>query len=389
MGGTLALTFLALGTMVWAITAADEFDLVTEQGQSLGLFFDVSLFLVPALVTVVMPVAALIAVVHTMTRLNGDSELAVVNATGAPQLATLKPSLLIGSITMAAVASMTLYFTPLSIRLGQSLVTSVRSDLLTAIIREGQFMTLADGLTFHLRNRNPDGSLHGIFIADDRQAGRSLTYLAETGAILDNPLGVFLVMTNGVIQQRDRSGGSLSMIEFSTYAFDLSSLASAAITPGLSPAERSTAYLINPDPDDPTFRRSPAAFRSELHTRITTPFYGLAFCLIPLLFIGQAASPRESRAAGVAVAVAIVAVLGANAIFLPSLADDSAAAIVLMYALPLGAAAVTVALVLAGAQLRPPARFVAFGEALSGRLSGLLRPETATPGGDETWRSGR
>jgi lipopolysaccharide export system permease protein len=226
-----------------------------------------------------------------------------------------------------------------------------------------------------MRGRNPDGSLQGIFVVDDREADRSTTYLAGKGAILDNPLGVFLVMANGVIQQRNKTENSISMIEFSSYAFDLSSLSSSASVAALLPRERSTAYLLNPDPDDPYFRQFPEQFRTELHGRLATPLYGLAFALLPLLFIGQAESPRESRIASITMLTVTIMVIDAAGLFLPNFAEASTAAVVLMYALPLGAAAITVALVLVGAQVRPPERFVALGEALFGRVSGLLRPE--------------
>ena len=178
------------------------------------------------LVTIVLPFAALIAVVYTLTNLNGDSELAVINASGAPQFAILKPVLLIGLITAIGVGAMSLYFAPLATRLGESLVASVRGSVLSSIINPGQFMALGDGLTFHMRGRNPDGSLDGIFVVDDRDPTRTMTYLADKGAILDNPLGVFLVMSDGVIQQRNKIDQTISMIEFSSYAFDLSSLTS-------------------------------------------------------------------------------------------------------------------------------------------------------------------
>jgi lipopolysaccharide export system permease protein len=375
MLSALVLTFVALGTMVWLAQAVRQFNLVTASGQSLLTFLHVSLLLVPVLVTIVLPFAALIAVIYTLTNLNGDSELAVINASGAPQFAILKPVLLIGLITAVGVGAMSLYFAPLATRLGESLVASVRGNVLSTIINPGQFMALGDGLTFHMRGRNPDGSLNGIFVVDDRDPTRTTTYLADKGAILDNPLGVFLVMSNGVIQQRNKIDQAISMIEFSSYAFDLSTLTSGREKVTVRPRERSTVYLLHPDPDDPYFQQHPEQLRSELHGRITMPLYGLAFVVLPLLFIGQADSPRESRAASVAMLVALVMALGAIGLFLPTFAMTNAALIVLMYVVPLGVIAISAALVLVGAQVRPPERVVALGEALFGRVSGLLRPD--------------
>ncbi len=377
MASALVLIFLALGTMVWLALGVRQFNLVTANGQSVWTFLHVALLLVPMLVTIVLPLAALIAVVYTLTSLNGDSELAVINACGAPQFAILKPVLLIGLITAVAVGAMSLHFAPLATRLGESLVATVRGSVLSSIINPGQFMALGDGLVFHMRGRNSDGSLDGIFVVDDRDPTRTTTYLADKGAVLDNPLGVFLVMSNGVIQQRNKIDQTISMIEFSSYAFDLSSLTSGSgrEAVAVSPRERSTAYLLHPDPDDPYFQQHPEQLRSELHGRLTMPLYGLAFVLLPLLFIGQADSPRESRAASIAMLTVLIMAVGAIGVFLPTFAMTNAALIVLMYLVPLGVVAISVPLVLVGAQVRPPERIVALGEALSGRVSGLLRPD--------------
>ena len=79
------------------------------------------------------------------------------------------------------------------------------------------------------------------------------------------------------------------------------------------PRERSTAYLLHPDPDDPYFQQHPEQLRSELHGRLTMPLYGLAFVLLPLLFIGQADLPRESRAASITMLAILIMALGPSA----------------------------------------------------------------------------
>jgi lipopolysaccharide export system permease protein len=244
-------------------------------------------------------------------------------------------------------------------------------------------MTLAPKLTFHIRDRNPDGSFRGIFVSDDRDANTTSTYIAERGAVLDNPLGVFLIMSNGTIQQRNKTDQSISMIEFSSYAFDLSSFTSSGAVPDLRPAERDTAYLINPDPEDRIFRQFPEKFRAELHDRLSSPLYALLFAVLPLVFLGQAESTRQSRTASIATAVVATFVARTVGVFLPGLAETSAIAVFLMYAVPLGLTALSIVLVLSGSQLRPPEKVVAVSEAAFARASGLLRSGSeATVGGN-------
>ncbi len=379
--GATTLTFVALGTMVWLSQALRQFDLVTANGQSVWTFLYVSALLVPALVTVVLPVALLIAVIYSFTHLNGDSELVVINSSGASQAVVLRPVLLVGTIVTLLVAAMSLYFAPLSLRAWQTLITNVRSDILTTILQPGQFMQPVGKLTIHIRSRDPDGTLHGIFVADDRDPGQTSTYLAERGAVIDNALGIFMIMNNGTIQQRSKADQSISMIEFSSYAFDLSSFRSSSTTPQLHPAERDTLYLLNPDPEDRYFRQYPGKFRAELHNRLSSPLYGLLFAVLPLVFLGQAESPRRSRAASVTMAVVIMTAMRALGVFLPNLAETSTLAVWLMYAVPLGGVLAASVLVLVGRQVQPPEAIVGFAETVFARTSGMLRSGVAAPAG--------
>jgi lipopolysaccharide export system permease protein len=375
------MVFIALGAMVWLSQALRQFDLVTANGQSVWTFLYVSALLIPALVAIVLPVGLLIAVIYTFSSLNTDSELVVINASGAPQSAVLKPVLLNGAIVGLLVAAMTLYFAPLSLRAWQILITDVRGNILTTILQPGQFLSPARGLTIHVRGRNQDGSLQGIFVSDDRDPAQSSTYLAERGAVLDNPLGVFLIMSNGTIQQRNKLDQSISMIEFSSYALDLSSFATGGSAPQLHPSERDTLYLLHPDPNDPYFRQVPGKFRSELHDRLVSPIYALLFAVVPLLFLGQAQSSRQNRSANAAMAVLIVVALRALGVILPGFAEQSTFAILLMYAVPIGGTLIASLLVLNGNQVQPPERLVAFAESAFARASGLLRRGEATASG--------
>ena len=364
------LTFISLGAMVWLSQALRQFDLVTANGQAITTFFQVSALLIPVLIVIVFPVSLLIAVIYAFTSLNNDSELVVINASGARQMALLKPVLIIGFIATLVVGSMTLYFAPLALSTWQVLITNVRGNIITSFMREGDFVSLSPKLTFHMRSRNQDGSLRGIFVSDDRDPEKTVTYLAEKGAILDNPLGVFLIMGNGTIQQRSKVDQSISMIEFSSYAFDLSSFTSSATVPALQPAQRPTSYLLNPDPNDPYLLQSPAKFHAELDDRLTAPLYCFLFALIPLLFLGHAESTRQSRAATIASAVVLTVVIRAVPVFLP--VQTSHLAELIDYIFPVALSLLAICLFLAGIQFRPPDWIVGLGERLYARASGIM-----------------
>ena len=379
------LTLVTLSTTVWMTQALRAFDLVTGQGQSIGTFFRITVLLLPGLATIVSPIALLIAVIYTFGTLNLDSELVVINASGAPQKTLLKPVLIMGLIGAIFTASMTLYFAPLSLRLWRTLITEVRADIVTTILKEGTFMRISDGLTFHLRGRNPDGTLEGIFVSDDSDPDTTVTYLAESGVILDNPVGTFLIMRDGTIQRRDKTDGAITMIEFSSYAFDLSTFSSRSNVPAFRPHERETTYLLNPSPEDRYYQQYPERFAAELHNRLSAPLYAFVFVVIPLAYFSQAESNRNSRGLTTASAVLLAFSIRMLGFYFGRVSENTPLVIPLLYLLPIGSTLVAATLVLRGIQLRVPDKVVTMQDALLERLSGMIR-NTAPQAGDNQYR---
>jgi len=75
---------LTLTIVVWLATALKELNLITSQGQGIVLFFQMTMLSLPSLMALIAPNAMLMAALYTLDRMNGDSELIVITASGAP-----------------------------------------------------------------------------------------------------------------------------------------------------------------------------------------------------------------------------------------------------------------------------------------------------------------
>lgn len=367
------LSLTALSVTVWLTQALRQFDLVSAMGQTLVTFLQMTLLLLPPLATIVAPVAVMLAVIYTFNALNDGSELAVINATGTKQSSLLKPVLMIGVGVALFMALMTMYLSPLSLRLWREMLTNVRGNVLTSILREGEFVKMDKGLTFQLRQRLPDGTLSGIFMSDSRDADQEFVYLAERGTVLDSPLGTFLVMNDVTIQTRDADAHTISFVELTTYAFDLSAPSSKSKTPPLRPREQTTAYLFSPDPDDSLYKRRPDTYRQELLTRLVTPLNALVFAVLPLLFLSQAESTRQSRAITITMAGGSALAISSLSFLLTMSSGDSIIAAIALFVLPIVVIGVSVLLILRGIQPRPPESLLIFGDRVTIRAKRLFK----------------
>jgi lipopolysaccharide export system permease protein len=158
-------------------------------------------------------------------------------------------------------------------------------------VQPGRFLTLENALTFHIRERQPNGVLVGIFVNDRRNPNEEVTLLAEQGQIVETQSGSFLVLQNGSAQRRRPNERDPAIVNFDSYAFDLSSFTHVSRAFTYPARERYTWELVAPAPDDPVFQREPGQFRAELHDRIVSPFYPLAFAIIAYA-ISERRAPR-------------------------------------------------------------------------------------------------
>lgn len=327
--------------IVWTTQVLAKIDLVTDNGQSALTFFEVAALIIPSIIPIVVPFALVVAVAQTLSAMNTDSELAVLSAAGASRWTIARPILLLAAFACAFSFIVDNAIDPYARQKNRQLVAASRADLVSLIIQEGTFRKIDDGLYLQVGERLPGNRLGGIFVADSREEGASLTYYAKTGSIVEKGDEKVLMMNDGVINRKSVTG-DLSVIRFTSYAFDMSAFMSAANDITLLPKDRTTAYLLNPDPNDKMFQRDPGNYRAELNQRFAEWSYSLVFALIALAVAGDARSHREARINPLITAIAIALFARWLGFFAAGKADKVWYYVYLLYGIPLIASAVSI-----------------------------------------------
>ncbi|MEH0073272.1 LPS export ABC transporter permease LptF [Pannonibacter sp. Pt2] len=328
------MTLAAMTGVVWATQALRQLDLVTSKGQTIVQFISITMLAMPFLVVIVAPFALMIALILVLNALSSDSELIVINATGGSRYLVLRPVLIFSLGICLLTGVMSLYVAPEGLARLRDEITRVRVDLVANIVKPGRFISMADGLTFHIRNRSGDGALDGLLLHDTRDPATIFTYESEVGHIVEMEGLTLLVMQNGTIQRRPKTSGDISIVRFQSYAFDLSSLIPNAAEPVYKASERPTWALINdPEPDE-FARLYPLRIKAELHNRFSQPLYAIAFGLIVFAFLGQARTTRQDRGLALLGALAGCILLRTAGFGATSLAGSEAALIAAYYAVP-------------------------------------------------------
>ena len=294
----IAVSFLgmlaAITAIVWIVQGLNRLNIATDSGATILSFLYVATLLIPSVVPLIMPFALLLATVQVFKTMNGDSELAVIKASGGPKRLTLKPVLILALLAGATSFILENGVTPYSRQEFRIFVAEVRANLLTSLLQEGTFQTIDSGLTVHIAERLPDGGFGGLFISDRREEDAELSYFATEASIIEDERGrQLLYMRDGELHQRDVEDGDVSIVRFNSYAFDLSSFAPTAEAYIVYPKDQTTPYLLDPDPDNPRYQENPREFSAEFHKRMTSWTMPVIFGLIGLLVAGEARTARN------------------------------------------------------------------------------------------------
>jgi lipopolysaccharide export system permease protein len=298
---TAGVAFLAalftLTGMVWLTQILRRFDLLTSQGQSVWIFLTITSLALPTLLLLTAPIATFLAITYTLNKFGGDSELIVMSASGMSPWQIFKPLAIFTAAVMVVSAFISVHFGPLSVRVLREQMSAVTADIVSNIAQPGRFATITKGLTFHIRERDANGILRGIFVNDSRDANAATTYVAERGKIVNSDAGIFLVLEHGTMHRSAPQAKNASMVEFERYAFDMSQLSGGKATESRA-SDRPLSELLNPQikMDDPAAAKlEESRIRIELHKRLSTPLYPLAAFVIPFAFLGLPRTTRQTR----------------------------------------------------------------------------------------------
>ncbi|MQP67625.1 LPS export ABC transporter permease LptF [Niveispirillum sp. SYP-B3756] len=329
-----------LSAAIWLTQSLRLVALVVEGGASLTAFFRLAMLTFPTFLALVLPFGLLAAVLFTYHRLTIDSELVVMRAAGLGPLALSKPALLLGSGVMAACFALTLFLGPAAQRELVALRQSVRSDMSAALLREGTFNDLGDGLTVYVRDRLPDGTLIDLLIHDARQPGIINTVVAERGTLTDLEGQPRVLVHDGTQSKYTMATGKTEWLEFERYAVDLQSLRKELTDRWVEPRERTLAQLLHPN-NSPEDIRFAGRLRAELHNRFASPFLALSFTIIALAALLPGEFSRRGRGGRITTAAVGALVLQASVMGIANLISKSPVLTPLLYAvailpIPLG-----------------------------------------------------
>ena len=334
LAATTLFVTITLTCVVWLTQSLRFVEMIVNRGLSAPLFLYFTMLLLPSFLGVILPIALVVAVLFIYNRLLSDSELVVMRAGGYSQYALARPAITLSLIVVLISYALSLYFTPASYREFKDLQFTLRNSYPSVLLQEGVFSPIMKGVTVYVGSRSSTGELSQIIVHDARNRKQPVTMMAEQGSIVAGESGPRVILLTGSRQQVNEKDGSLSLLYFDRYSFDLSAVDKTAKNRWREPRERFLSELFFSED-----RKGEIGFfqklRMEGHHRLSMPLLPLSFTLVSLVFLLGGDLNRRGQLFRILGATATVIVIEIAQLGAKTMGEKTQGIYILMYLAPL------------------------------------------------------
>jgi len=279
--GPFAIFALILIGIYWVGRAIGLFDQLIGDGQSVGVFLEIMILFLPQVIAIVLPVVTFAAAIYVANRMHSESEIVVVQAAGVAPMSMLKPFLIFGLMVAIFAAILSHYLVPVSAVRLEDRQAELSRDMAARLIVGGRFLHPSENVTFFVREITDDGALTDLFLHDQRDGDRDVTYTAHKALLFRQDDDARLVMFDGLIQTFDATENLLTKIQFDEFVFDIGTLTGAKQGVRKRVREYSTLEALFPTPQMLAATGVRAeVFISEAHQRLEQPLQSLVYPMV-------------------------------------------------------------------------------------------------------------
>lgn len=295
--------------VVWLTQAVRLIDTVIASGQSALTFLTFSALVLPQVFVIVLPLSGIGAALYAINKLYTDSELIVMMTAGLSPLGLMRPVAMFGGLIGLIMAVVLMLLVPIAGSTLADRTQAIRSDLASALIVERQFLHPMPGVTLFIANTSGAGEMAGIFLNDQREFLRPVTYSAEHARLVRDGMEARLVMQDGVALSLNERSQQMNTVKFDQFVFDLSELIREQDVRVRRPSEYTVVELVAPTAAMLGGRYKAGDFVAEGHYKLTLPLLATIFPMIALVTILAGGYRRSGFGRRVIVAIGVAALL--------------------------------------------------------------------------------
>lgn len=275
--------------------------LLSGVGASLFDMAKIILYLQPQLLLLTVPMSLLLSTLLVYGRMNSDSEIVVLKASGMPFSQISLPVMVLGIFCFLTSIAASFYLGPKSSIMLRENITEIIAKRSTLSVEEGTFNMSFKDIVLIVKGKKSSDTMETIFIYDNRKKDEPKVLMAKEGRLyLKEGLTIGLFLKDGYIHIA--KGRTTTDLFFENYNMTLNLEADSPVP---KRAEFSPLELLEKiqGPDTP---KKKTALYLELHRRFSLP----VVCII-LVFLGTPLSfmaGKSGRLGGLALGLMVFTV---------------------------------------------------------------------------------
>lgn len=263
--------------LIWLLQSLRFLDFVVNKGLGLGTFLQLTLYLVPSLLTVILPLGVFAGIAYGFKYLADESELTALFASGWSRLWVLAPALFLALLATAAGYVLHMGVLPASTTAFKNLQYQLRNGQSDLLLEPGTFNQLGDGLMAYVGTRTGPVSFRHLLVHDTRTPNTATTWMAQSGRLTFHNGNPHLVLEQG--QQQQVTATRVETLEFAEHMLNLANrLAPINITPRTPELEEYGLAQLWYGPNAATPQRR-QEMRAEAMRRLLWPLAPLPLAL--------------------------------------------------------------------------------------------------------------
>lgn len=286
-------------------------DLFVTKLVPIGIIGRLFLYTLPPLFVLTVPLAVLLAVIATYSRLAADHELTALKAAGFSLYRLAVPALGIGIVAIVFSALNAIYGVPWAAQSFRDLLFDLTRSRATIGIEERVFNDDFHGLIFYANHVDEaNGSMEGIFLVDTQDKENPRIITARRGHVVPDPLQnvVHLKLQDGSthVTPTDTAGG-YQMLSFRTLDLALSVADTVAVSSkNKSPREMTIPELRRTIRQRAARGQPTEDLRVSLHQRFAAPAACLVFILLGMPLAVRVRRSGTGVSGGLTIVLALI-----------------------------------------------------------------------------------
>jgi lipopolysaccharide export system permease protein len=221
------ISIISIASVVWIIQAVNFLDLISEDGHGLKVYFLYTFFLLPKIISKILPFIYLISLIYILIRYEMNNELIVYWVNGISKLKFTNILIVISILYLFFQLVLTTLIVPYSLDKGRSYFRTSDIDLFSSIIKEKKFIDTVENLTIFAEEKNKN-LLKNLLIKEKISNTESQIIVAKNGEFVNQNNQRIISLKDGKIINTNNDDQNI--IDFSKFDLNLKKFSTNTIT---------------------------------------------------------------------------------------------------------------------------------------------------------------